>query len=102
MKEVILGASARCSHDVVCEVTGRCYLCEWEGQILRRKPPFKMRFIGNNLLEKNEIYKVMGIVTSGSIIDGPIPGLLLEGQDGKIFNRTYCPTMFSFKLNHEE
>ena len=98
MKEVIRGIDARCSHGSINEIAKRCAFCEWEAFLLNKKLPFKMRFIGTKPLEKNEIYTVVGIIMSGAIEDGPIPGLLLEGEDGLISRQTYEPTLFSIRL----
>lgn len=97
MKEVILGMDARCKHGVLNELNGRCAYCEWEGLLVSRKLPFDVRFVGTGPLEKDGIYTVVGVVTSGTIAKGPIPGLLLA-DDGKIASETYEPAMFSLHL----
>ena len=98
MNEVILGISARCRHDVINELNAQCALCDWENLLLKRKPPFNVRFIGNQGLTKDAIYKVIGMVTAGVMADGPIPGFLLADDEGDVFDCTFDMALFSTRL----
>lgn len=98
MQEVVLGVSARCKHNSINEITKRCAFCEWEELLLKKKLPFKVRFIGKNPLKENGVYEVVGIILEGNVEKGPVPGLLLEGEEGLIARQTYDPTMFSLRL----
>lgn len=98
MKELILGVDARCSHGIINEINGECAICTWERILLGRELPFKVRFIGKQGLKKDAIYSVVGIIMKGVIKEGPIPGFLLEDDDGDIFDCTFDMSLFSTRL----
>lgn len=96
MKEIILGISARCSHGQINELGGTCVICDWEAQLLKKKLPFRVRFLGSAPLAKDNVYSVVGIITDGKLAQGgPIPGFLLDGEDT---GRSYDMTLFSLRL----